>query len=55
MKPCPFCGSTDNEAVCDEDNEYAMRCMNCGARGPCTQNSQAFAEDYWDDRYVERQ
>jgi Zn ribbon nucleic-acid-binding protein len=34
MKPCPFCGSTNQIAQPDETLPLYIECVNCGAIGP---------------------
>jgi len=34
IKPCPFCGSTDCEAMNDDWGYSAVSCGNCQAEGP---------------------
>jgi hypothetical protein len=56
MKPCPFCGETDDfepvEVALDFDCEtwnWHTRCSFCGALGPeC--GTKAIANDAWDER-----
>ena len=51
---CPFCGSGDNafakiKRSKDEPPVYAVRCSQCGAQGPASQD-MAEANELWKER-----
>jgi len=57
LEPCPFCGEKEElETVAtdlfDEWSDSAIRCSNCGAKGPpCS--TWPKAEECWNNRVKE--
>ncbi len=52
LKPCPFCGkepTMEMERDYDHDNEYQIRCYNCGVKGD-TSYDQQYLISTWNNR-----
>lgn len=50
LRACPFCGSEDTERQRGEDGWLAVRCLNCGALGPCVDLTGAGCNAKWNAR-----
>ncbi len=52
LKPCPFCGNSDQEwfkVLIDEEKEYCVRCCKCHADGPI-KRFRTTARKAWNQR-----
>ena len=51
LKPCPFCGNTDNLAVLDGETRCCVICNRCGTCGP-PGTYQLDAVNLWNERPI---
>lgn len=49
LKPCPFCGSNYNHAVCVYGEEYYIECLACTTCGPSGETKEE-AIEVWNRR-----